>query len=122
MKNFDRIKTEMEPGKVYELCITLDSVDAQRLGIFLPYFQDAGATLCIDHHVTNKGFAGKNHVVPSASSCSEGALYLCWKTAKSAGIPQNAYTRESFTIQVCSNTAIRPKERWRLPETWWTKA
>ena len=46
MKNFDRIKTEMEPGKVYELCITLDSSDAQRLGIFLPYFQDAGATLC----------------------------------------------------------------------------
>lgn len=42
MKNFDRIKTEMEPGKVYELCITLDSSDAQRLGIFLPYFQDAG--------------------------------------------------------------------------------
>lgn len=81
MKNFARIKTEMEPGKVYELCITLDSSDAQRLGIFLPYFQDAGATLCIDHHVTNKGFAGKNHVVPSASSCSE-VLYTLLEDSK----------------------------------------
>lgn len=71
MKNFDRIKGEPEPERVYQLCITLDSSDEERLGIFRPYFESAGETLCIDHHVTNKGFAKKNHIVPSASSCSE---------------------------------------------------
>ncbi len=43
MKNFDRIKTEMEPGKVYELCITLTAAMHNGLNL-LPYFQDAGAT------------------------------------------------------------------------------
>ena len=95
MKNFDRIKTEMEPGKVYELCITLDSSDAQRLGIFLPYFQDAGATLCIDHHVTNKGFAGKNHVVPSASSCSEG-LYTLLENSKISRNTDDSFYRKTY--------------------------
>lgn len=71
LKNFDRIKKEIGADHAYDLCITLDSSDTERLGIFLPYFLSARETLCIDHHVTNKGFAKQNHVIPSASSCSE---------------------------------------------------
>lgn len=81
LKNFHRIKQEMEPERSYELCITLDSSDTERLGIFLPYFEGAGKTVCIDHHITNKGFAGKNYIVPSASSCSE-VLYTLFEDNK----------------------------------------
>lgn len=71
MKNFDRIKTEPEPDQTYDLCITMDCSDKERLGVYFPNFQTAAETLCIDHHVTNKGFAKKNHIVSTASSCSE---------------------------------------------------
>lgn len=71
LKNFDRIKTEWEDGRAYELCITMDSSDTERLGVFLPYFETAGKTFCIDHHVTNTGFAEKNHIISTASSSSE---------------------------------------------------
>ncbi|MCB6609535.1 bifunctional oligoribonuclease/PAP phosphatase NrnA [[Clostridium] symbiosum] len=71
LKNFDQIKTEWEDGRAYELCITMDSSDTERLGVFLPYFETAGKTFCIDHHVTNVGFAEKNHIISTASSSSE---------------------------------------------------
>ena len=71
LKNFDKIKTEKEEGRVYDLCITLDSSDKERLGVFLSYFEAAGRTFCLDHHITNTGFADKNHIRPEASSCAE---------------------------------------------------
>lgn len=71
LKNFDQIKTEPEPDKTYDLCITLDSSDTERLGEFYSYFLSAKKTLCLDHHVTNRNFADENYVLSEASSCSE---------------------------------------------------
>jgi len=71
LNGFDEIQTELVPEKRFDVCITLDSSDTQRLGVFYPYFETAGRTLCIDHHRTNKGFAEENYVRPEASSCSE---------------------------------------------------
>ena len=71
LTGFSEIKTGLLPEKSYELCITLDSSDKERLGVFLPYFETAGRTICIDHHRTNPGFAMDNVVVPDASSCCE---------------------------------------------------
>ncbi|MCD7824774.1 MAG: DHHA1 domain-containing protein, partial [Clostridiaceae bacterium] len=34
-------------------------------------FYQAGKTVCIDHHISNKGYAGTNYVVPGASSTCE---------------------------------------------------
>ena len=71
LAGFEEIRTEYEEGRTYDLCISLDSSDTERLGVFLPYFETAAHTLCIDHHRTNPGFADENLVVPEASSCSE---------------------------------------------------
>ena len=71
LKQFDRIHCEYEEGKRYDLCITCDSSDAERLGAFRPYFDTAKHTFCVDHHVTNRGFAEENCVEPDASSASE---------------------------------------------------
>lgn len=67
----DEIKSEYTEEKQYDLFILLDSSDKDRLGDFLPYFENAKRTLCIDHHISNKKFADDNIVFPKASSACE---------------------------------------------------
>ncbi len=55
----------------YDLFITLDCSDPERLGDYIAYFKKAGRTLCIDHHVTNDAFAQTNYILPEASSTCE---------------------------------------------------
>ncbi len=81
MNCFDKIQTEFVEGRSYDLCITMDASDKERLGEYGAYFDTAGKTLCIDHHRTNLGFADKNHIVATASSCSE-VLYELLDDAK----------------------------------------
>ena len=71
LKGYDRVYTEFDPKKKFDLCITLDASDVKRLGDFAPYLETAGDSLCIDHHVTNAGMANVNVVEPEASSCCE---------------------------------------------------
>lgn len=73
MRYFDRINHTPPQGeaKAFDLCITLDASDRERLGEFLPYLESAKASLCIDHHVTNKGMGDSNVIVPNASSTCE---------------------------------------------------
>ena len=58
-------------GKNYDLFITLDCAGEDRLGFAAPIFNRAKSTFCIDHHISNKGFADLNYIVPEASSTSE---------------------------------------------------
>jgi phosphoesterase RecJ-like protein len=55
----------------YDLFITLDCAEKERLGFALPIFNNAKSTLCIDHHISNTGFADLNYIVPEASSTCE---------------------------------------------------
>lgn len=71
LKYADEIKHEYVEGKEYDLFISLDSSSLDRLGEFVPYFEKAKNTLCIDHHVSNTSFAAHNIVFPKASSASE---------------------------------------------------
>ena len=57
MNDFEKIHTEIVPEKQFDLCITLDASDKERLGAYAVYFDSAAKTLCIDHHRTNTGFA-----------------------------------------------------------------
>ena len=92
LKNFDRIGTELEPERRFDLCITLDSSDTERLGEFYPYFETAGKTLCVDHHRTNGNFAGENVVLPDASSCCEVLYTLLREEAVSRDTAECLYT------------------------------
>ena len=71
LKYADEIKHEYAEGKEYDLFISLDSSSLDRLGEFVPYFENAKNTLCIDHHVSNTSFATHNIVFPKSSSASE---------------------------------------------------
>ena len=81
MNDFEKIHTEIVPEKQFDLCITLDASDKERLGGYAVYFDSAAKTLCIDHHRTNTGFAEQNYIIPDASSCSE-VLYTLLDEAK----------------------------------------
>lgn len=60
-----------EEQTVYDLFICLDCGDKDRLEFSVPLFEAAKHTLCVDHHISNRGFAEENYVVPDASSTSE---------------------------------------------------
>lgn len=55
----------------YDLVIALDSSTADCLGEAEKAFGQAGETVCIDHHISNNGYADKNYVNAEASSTCE---------------------------------------------------
>lgn len=71
LKNFDTISQETHSGNVYDLCICLDSGDKTRLGEFAVYLDTAKASICLDHHITNGGYAKENFVYAGVSSTCE---------------------------------------------------
>jgi len=69
-------RDENQTDKQYDLFICLDCGDLNRLGFSLSIFEKAKRTLCIDHHISNQGFADLNYIVTSASSTSEMVFHL----------------------------------------------
>ena len=63
---------ELRPKeRVFDLFIALDCAEEGRLGDSLRLFKNASTTICIDHHVSNPGFADHNYIEADASSASE---------------------------------------------------
>lgn len=67
----DEIKTETNTEKVYDLFVTCDVSSRDRLALAGDYFDKARNTVCIDHHISNPGFARINHVRGDVSSACE---------------------------------------------------
>lgn len=57
--------------RAYDVLFCLDAGDAQRLGGAAKYLKTAKRSVCIDHHISNRGYADENMIVPEASSTSE---------------------------------------------------
>ncbi len=56
----------------FDAAIAVDCADAERLGIFrATVFDRAADTACIDHHMTNAGFANHNYIDPNAAATGE---------------------------------------------------
>ena len=73
LNGFDKIDSNMDPGDpgVYDLMICLDCSSEERLGRAYDIFSKADHTVCIDHHISNKGYADENYIQADASSASE---------------------------------------------------
>ena len=69
--HFDSISPELDPELDYDLCICLDSGDVERLGPYAVYLEHAKESICLDHHITNGGFAKVNVVEAQVSSTCE---------------------------------------------------
>ena len=70
LSGFDAIETEAGE-ETYDLCICLDSSDEERVGDFKSCFDRSAKTICIDHHITNRGYAQENVIDGHASSACE---------------------------------------------------
>ncbi|MCD8105250.1 MAG: bifunctional oligoribonuclease/PAP phosphatase NrnA [Lachnospiraceae bacterium] len=67
----DEICTDCSEDVEYDVFFCLDCADEKRLGSAAKYRRSAKRTICIDHHISNGGFADVNYIVPDASSASE---------------------------------------------------
>lgn len=65
------IRHECVNEEPYDLFISLDNGDLERLGKAAEYFKTAKQTINIDHHISNTKFAEINYVLPEASSTCE---------------------------------------------------
>ena len=74
LKGYDSITTpdkELHSEFEFDIFFALDSGDATRLGSAHKFLVDAKETVCIDHHISNTGFARHIFIDPEASSTSE---------------------------------------------------
>ncbi len=92
LEGIETVRHEIPEGKIYDLFICLDCADLERLGFSAPLFENAKNTLCIDHHVSNPGFAKENHIVPDASSTSELVYELINRECVSKEVAEALYT------------------------------
>jgi len=70
------IFVEKLPEGPVDLFLSLDSSSKDRLGEAERLFDTAGRTACIDHHVSNLGYARENFVEAGSSSACEGLYGL----------------------------------------------
>ncbi|MGI6072083.1 MAG: DHH family phosphoesterase [Lachnospiraceae bacterium] len=74
IKYSDRIINDCSAAGGHDLMFCLDCASIDRMGMAIDCFRKAGRTICIDHHVSNSGYADENYIYPDKSSCCE-ALY-----------------------------------------------
>ncbi|MGN0464734.1 MAG: bifunctional oligoribonuclease/PAP phosphatase NrnA [Lachnospiraceae bacterium] len=65
------IKNIPDNETVYDLFICLDCGDKERLGEFASMYENAKKTFCVDHHISNNGFADESVILADRSSTSE---------------------------------------------------
>ncbi|MCR4739883.1 MAG: bifunctional oligoribonuclease/PAP phosphatase NrnA [Lachnospiraceae bacterium] len=71
LDGYDEIDPSFLEKERQDVCFSLDSSTPDRLGDGLRIFKDAPKTICIDHHISNNGFAQINFIDPDASSTCE---------------------------------------------------
>lgn len=92
LKNFDCIVSDFSENKEYDFCLCLDSSDTLRFGEAVKYLNSAKKSLCVDHHITNLGFAEENVVKERASSTCEVLYELFDESRISKEIAECIYT------------------------------
>ncbi|MFA9375442.1 MAG: bifunctional oligoribonuclease/PAP phosphatase NrnA [Lachnotalea sp.] len=92
LKNSNKIDSSFKKEKIFDMFISLDSGDKDRLGEATKYFDSAKKTICIDHHISNTGFADINHILPKASSTCEIVYTLLEEDKISKATAEALYT------------------------------
>ena len=76
----------------FDLCLCLDCSDMLRFGEAVRYLNSAKKSICVDHHVTNTGFAGQNIIEAKASSTCEVLFGLLEEEKISKAVAECIYT------------------------------
>lgn len=86
------IHTEADGDQKFDLFVTCDVSARDRLAIVDRYFDTAKKTVCIDHHVSNTGFADVNYIKGDISSCCEVLYGLMDKDKVDQSVAAAVYT------------------------------
>ena len=100
LKGADLVKTDCSEERNYDLFISLDASDRERLGEAVKYLDTAKRSVCVDHHITNPGFADENWIVADASSASE----LAWEIMEEEKISKQ--TAEALYMGIAHDTGV----------------
>lgn len=71
LKGTDKIIHDDDGCISYDLFVALDCGDTDRLGFSKAVLERCDKKICIDHHVSNSGYADWDYIRPNASSTSE---------------------------------------------------
>ena len=71
LKGMEEIVSEIPETERKDLFISCDASSVDRIGVAANLFHAAAERVCIDHHVSNPGFADVNVIDAEASSCAE---------------------------------------------------
>lgn len=104
----DEIQTVYDADKVYDVFFVLDT-EKERLGVALEGFDKAKRTVCIDHHISNSGFANENVIVPQASSASELLFTLLEEEKVSKSVAEAIYTGMAHDTGVFQYSSTTPQ-------------
>lgn len=111
----EKVEAAIQAAPHFDLFIALDTSNTERLE-FYPLFQKADRTICIDHHVTNEGYAEENMVF-QASSTSEAVYDLIMARQGITGISEEIVheglcraSTESFDSRAAAKLPIEVAE------------
>jgi len=99
--------------------MTVDVPVLDRLGAMRPVFEKAPLTVCIDHHVSNKGFADVNWVDPKAAAVGE-MIFRSMRRFKVKPTQREAYcmyvslVTDTGSFRYMSHHAGGPPDRGRV--------
>ncbi|WP_297979477.1 DHH family phosphoesterase, partial [uncultured Methanobrevibacter sp.] len=71
LKGFEDMHVSFDRDQTYDLMVSLDCSTLERLGDAQNYFKTAGHTICLDHHISNQGYADENYIYGDVSSACE---------------------------------------------------
>lgn len=92
LKGFWDIDSNFQNEEVFDVFFALDSGDVDRLGDAKEMFLSAKNKICIDHHISNRGFGDKSVVEAQASSTCEILFRLFQKEYMDVDIAMALYT------------------------------
>ena len=109
--NVDKIQHQPLDLK-FDIFFVLDCSSIDRIEPFETCFINAKKTVCIDHHISNKGYAGKNIIDPQASSTCEVLYGLMEDGSINSEAAEALYTGIAFDSGIFSysNTSKKTME------------
>lgn len=109
LKHAEQIHHSFESARSYDLFFALDSGDKERLGGAAAIFDKASRTICIDHHISNCGYAQSNYILPEASSTCEMIFSVFSEEKISKDVAEALYTGIIHDTGVFQYTNTSPK-------------
>ena len=109
IQGLDQVKTEYDENKKYDVFFVLDTSEKNRIGVAIAGYESAGRTICIDHHISNKGFGDINVIRPEISSASELLYTLLEKEKITKETAEAIYTGIVHDTGVFQYTCTSPQ-------------